>query len=176
MYIRETDIMKTSILLTGSTGFIGRNIHEQLRDTYLFHIPSHKDLDLTDLNSVNTYFSSHPIDVVIHCASLGGRRNSLYIPDSVEKNLRMFFNIVRQKHFFKKMIYLGSGAEYDKNRQMSKVKESQFGDNIPQDQYGFYKYFCSRYAAYDPQIINLRLFGVFGKYEDYTTRFISNNI
>jgi len=42
------------------------------------------------------------------------------------------------------------------------------------DPYGFSKYICAKYIARCDRIVNLRLFCVFGKYEDYTVRFISN--
>ena len=74
------------------------------------------------------------------------------------------------------MIFLGSGAEYDKSEDIKEVKESDFGKRIPQDDYGFYKFICSKYIEISDKVVNLRLFGVFGKYEDYETRVISNVI
>ena len=47
---------------------------------------------------------------------------------------------------------------------------------IPADQYGFAKYLCSRLAQDIDNVIVLRPFGVWGKYEDYETRFMSNAI
>jgi UDP-glucose 4-epimerase len=169
-------MQKISILLTGGSGFIGRNIKEQLAEKYVFYTPSHTELDFTNNEKVTNFFSSNKIDIVIHCSNIGGKKSNLYLPDSVEKNLKMFFNIVHNREHFKKMIYLGSGAEYDKSRPICTIKEEKFGERIPKDQYGFYKYICSKYAMHDPKIVALRLFGVFGKYEDYSTRFISNNI
>ena len=45
---------------------------------------------------------------------------------------------------------------------------------MPRDAYGFSKYICAKYIERSEKIVNLRLFGVFGAYEDYTVRFISN--
>lgn len=76
----------------------------------------------------------------------------------------------------KKMIFFGSGAEYDKRFPILKVKESEFGQKIPVDDYGLYKFICSQFISDKEKFINLRLFGVFGKYEDYEIRFISQSI
>jgi GDP-L-fucose synthase len=45
---------------------------------------------------------------------------------------------------------------------------------VPADPYGFSKYICTKYAETSSNIFVLRLFGVFGKYEDWDVRFISN--
>lgn len=165
----------TTIFLTGGGSFIGRNILEKLSTKYKIFAPSHKELDLLDSNSVDSFFKGHRMDVVIHAAYIGGSKKP-YVPDAVEKNLRMFFNIVRNYIHFKKMIHLGSGAEYDKSRPLVKIKEENFGDRIPIDQYGFSKYLCSLYASNLKKVVVLRLFAIFGKYEDMDTRFISHAI
>lgn len=165
------------IFLTGGSGFIGRNILEQLRHKYTFIAPTHKELNLLNTDEVDAFFKRNHVDVVVHCAHLGGNRNTPYIPDAVEKNMRMFCNLIRNQNFFTKMIHFGSGAEYDKQLPIVRVKESDFGKHIPEDQYGFSKYICSKYAENPAgNIVILRPFGVFGKYEDYKTRFISNAI
>jgi GDP-L-fucose synthase len=57
------------------------------------------------------------------------------------------------------------------------MKEEYFGKHIPSDIYGFSKYVIAKDIESRPRnIYNLRLFGIYGKYEDYKRRFISNNI
>jgi GDP-L-fucose synthase len=164
------------ILLTGGSGFIGRNFWETYKDKYDILNPGHSELDLLDTVAVDKFFLKNKIDVVVHCANIGGLRNSGVINDAVKLNLKMFFNIVKNKDKFGKMIHLGSGAEYDKSRDIVKIKESDFGIKIPNDDYGFYKYVCSKYIENSSNIYCLRVFGVFGKYEDYLIKFISNLI
>ena len=49
--------MKKKILLTGGSGFIGRNILESfLVEKYDICHPSRKELNLTDSDSVKNYF------------------------------------------------------------------------------------------------------------------------
>lgn len=164
------------ILITGGSGFIGKNLVESFEEKYNVLHPSHKELDLLDTNAVDDFFSKNKIDIVIHCALVGGSRPEEKENDSTYKNLRMFFNIIRNKNRFGKMINLGSGAEYDKSKPIVEVKEDEFGKTIPKDDYGFLKYICSKYIEKQDNIVSLRIFGLFGKYEDYRYRFISNAI
>ena len=168
--------MRKKVLLTGGDGFIGKNTLELLSKKYDFFAPTHRELDLLDSKIVREFFDHHDIDVVIHCANIGGNRSRSYVQDAVEKNLKMFFNLVNNKMKFKKLIHLGSGAEYDKSRPIVAITENAFGETIPKDQYGFSKFICSEYAKHCSQIMVLRLFGVFGKHEDISTRFISQSI
>jgi len=164
------------ILLTGGGGFIGRNILEYLGKKYNFVSPSAKELDLTDAEKVYNFLKKEKVDMVIHTANIGGVRGKEELPNKIYENLKMFFNLVRAKDFYKRMIMFGSGAEYDKKRPIIKIKETEFDKFAPQDQYGFYKYICSKYAEKTDFITHIRPFGIYGKYERYETRFISNAI
>lgn len=165
------------ILLTGGTGFIGKNILEQLRGKYNFIAPSHRELDLTNTEIVDKFFKrSGNFDLVIHTAIVGGTRKTADSPQIAVSNLRMFFNVAKNRKYFSKMIHLGSGIEYGKEQPLVKVEEEDFDKYVPQGNFGFYKYFCGKFVENSQGMVNLRLFGVFGKYEDATIKFISNAI
>lgn len=165
-----------TILITGGSGFIGRNLLEGLPNKYKLLAPTHKDLELLDGLAVEKYFKKNHIDIVIHCSNVGGSRKTQDLSNVAITNLNIFFNLVRCKKMYKKMIFLGSGAEYDKSRSLHKTREDDFDKYIPPDEYGFYKYVCSKFILVTNNIVNLRLFGVYGKYEDYNLRFISEAI
>lgn len=156
-----------NILLTGGSGFIGKNLLENLNKDYTIFSPSHSDLDLCNWQNLETYINLNKIDIVIHTAV--GRGDTV-----LSDTLRMFFAILRNADKVKKIIHFGSGAEYAKTRDLIKVKEEYFGKNIPLDDYGFAKYICSQTARNYKNVITLRLFGIYGKYENYLMKFISN--
>jgi GDP-L-fucose synthase len=86
----------------------------------------------------------------------------------------MFFNLARNDGLFSKMICFGSGAEYHRPGLPARVSEEYFDTRVPADAYGLSKYICAKYIERSERIFNLRLFGVFGKYEAWQVRFISN--
>jgi GDP-L-fucose synthase len=169
------DLNKT-ILITGSSGYIGKNIVQSLRPQFTLLTPSHKELDLLSQSEVHQFFLRNDIDLVIHCANFGGTRKTLETGGVIEKNTRMFFNLAENQDHYTRLINLGSGAEYNKNRNLEKVIETEFGKEIPYDDYGFSKYIISKYIERTENMCCLRLFGIFGKYEDYEFKFISNAI
>lgn len=168
--------MKT-ILLTGGSGFIGRNIRESyLSYNYNIIAPSSKELNLADENSVDKFFKNNKIDVVIHAAVKPGHRNAKDTSNLFYTNTRMFFNLERHKNEYEKMIVLGSGAIYDMRNYRPKMKEEEWDTYIPSDEHGYCKYVCEKVIEKSHNIYDLRIFGIFGKYEDYAIRFISNVI
>lgn len=166
-----------NILLTGGSGFIGKNIQESfLKEKYHIIAPRHSDLDLINEDSVEKFFLKNKIDLVIHSATKPGHRNAQDPTGIYYSNSRMFFNLLRFSDYFDKMIIIGSGAIYDMRYYQPKMKEEYFGKHIPVDEHGFNKYVCGQFIGLIDNVIDLRVFGIFGKYEDYTIRFISNMI
>ncbi len=164
------------ILITGGNGFIARNISEQLKEEYNVLSVNRQELDLLDSLEVFDYIQSNKFDTIIHTATHdAASKHSTKDPGKVlENNLKMFFNIARCKDYFDKMIYFGSGAEYSRKHWKPKMREDYFDQHVPEDQYGFSKYVMTKNALSSDNIYNLRLFGIFGKYDDWKTRFIPN--
>ena len=169
-------IDKSRILLTGASGFIGKNIVESyLSKRYRILAPSHKELDLTVCKDVDKFFLNHDVDYVIHSAVKPGHRNAPNKDDLFYLNSRMFYNLLHNTSKFKKMIYLSSGSVYDMARQdLDNVNEDFFGHFIPEDEHGFFRYVTAKYVEKIEKIVELRIFSIYGKYEDYAIRFISN--
>ena len=164
------------ILITGAGGFIGRNLFEFLSKKYKIYAPTKEELDLFNTDSVDKYLQKNKFDVIIHCASVACGRNIENPQNVMQGNLRMFFNIARNSEYFGKMIFVSSGAEYDRQKDIVKVKEEDSAVVFPEDELGFSKQICSKFAEQSKNIISLRVFGIFGKYEDYGIRFPSNAI
>ncbi len=164
------------ILLTGAGGFIGRNIAESLKDEYQLHWPSRKELNLLDQEAVQGYLKQYQFDVVIHSANCNDTRRKITPYDALDGNLRMFFNLERCHSLYGKLIYFGSGAEYARDHYIPGMAESYFGIHVPMDAYGFSKYIMAKTCESSRNIYELCLFGVYGKYEEWERRFISNAI
>lgn len=160
------------ILITGASGFVGRNLKESLSGRYTIFAPSHQELDLLNSQQVERYIAEHRIDVVIHAA--------IHVPmihgaeQEFHHDMRMFLNLEKVSGRLEKLLYFGSGAEFDKRFDIRMVTEDAFGRSIPASEYGMAKYIMNKLARRSDNIYNLRLFGIFGKYEPWNIKFLSN--
>jgi UDP-glucose 4-epimerase len=164
------------ILLTGGSGFIGRNLREHLARRHAVLAPRHAELDLLDEENVRAWLATHPVDAIVHSATIPGHRNAPVAPNLALKNLKMFLHLTLHAPRAIRAVILGSGAEYDVSRMGPRVREEDAGSLVPQDETGISKLICSLVAAGDTRFVHLRPFGVFGPHEDWAIRFISNAI
>lgn len=159
------------VLITGGSGFVGRNLRESLSGKYELFAPSHKELELLDYDALDRYVTEHQIDVIVHGA--------IHVPmfNGAEKeffnDMQMFTNLEKISHRVEKLIYFGSGAEFDKRYDIYMAKEEDLGKTIPTSEYGLAKYTMNLIARQSKNIYNLRLFGIFGKYELWNIKFLS---
>lgn len=161
-----------NILLTGSGGFIGKNLKEYLKDKYTLLCPRSLELDLTDENAVKKYFLHNKIDFIIHCGSVGGARGIDDRDSTIDDNLSMVNNLIKYKNNGVRIILFGSGAMYDKSRNLHKVKESEIGQYIPHDLYGQSKMRIAQSIKKYSDILCLNIFACYG-YGEKANRFPS---
>ncbi len=160
------------ILVLGSTGFIGKNIFEYLKSRgYDVYAPNHSKIDALDEKSVLEVFDKVHYDIVLNALDRNGNDKNYF-----ENRLRMFQNLAMHNDLYGKMIYFGSGAEYGRELPIHNIEESEIDRVIPKDTYGFCLQQMNDYARKSENIYNFRLFGIFGKYELWNQRFISNAI
>lgn len=136
---------RPSVYITAANSFIARNIMEQL--DYDFTTTTHNELDLTSEIEVEEFFKDNYFDYIIHTACIGGRRNQ---PDTVETfdaNYDMFENLIANQDHFGYLINFGSGAD----------KLNTW--------YGKSKRVIANIIKGHKNMVNLRCFGVWGKYE-----------
>lgn len=165
------------VLITGGSGFVGKNVKESLEKAggYTICAPSSTELDCLDVTAVTRCLESGNYDYVLHFAAYGDAvKKDRDHTKILEYNLRMYHNFAINADKFGRMIYTGSGAEYGKNRPITNVREEEKGAYVPVDPYGLFKYTVDELTAHSHNIYNLRLFGIFGKHEDWKTKFISN--
>ncbi len=136
--------------------------------------PSRAELDLLDSVAVRVYLEHHRFDIVIHAATDRSNRRLAGGPDLFRRNCRMFFHLARNGHAFGRMLFLSSGAVYDRAHWRPRMSEDYFDTHVPTDDYGFSKYVCAKALDALDRVYELRLFGVFGPHEDWQVRFLSN--
>jgi len=152
-----------SLLFTGASGFVGRNVFPILQEKgYNIIAPGRSKLDLLDTDAVRQFIKSGQFDVVLHLANPTGH-NPQDVPEELfERSVRVFMALASCADFYGKMIYIGSGAEYGKHRPLVQVCEDSFGEELPKDPYGLSRYVMSELAKGYSNILNLRLFGCYG--------------
>lgn len=160
------------ILLTGSSGFIGKNLKAYLQDKYILLTPKSFELNLTNDEAVKRYFKENKIDFIIHCASVGGARGIADKDTTMEENLAMVEYLLKYKNPTTRIILFGSGAMYDKSRNLHKVKESEIGKVIPKDLYGKSKLLLAQQIKNRKDSVMLNIFACYG-YGEKQNRFPS---
>lgn len=165
------------ILLTGSSGFVGSNVLPFLEKQYSVYAPPRKELDVRNAKQVKSYLKKNNFDIVLHFASPSPIRSAHL--DSYETlfedSLKIFMNFYNMRDFFGRMLYSGSGAEFDKRRDIKMVRENEIGQYIPDDSYGLSKYIINELASNSENIYNFRIFACYGPNE-YKSKFIRHCI
>lgn len=164
------------VLLTGGSGFVGKNLRRLLAPGFEILSPPRAELDLLDGAAVRGFLARNHPDAVVHAATTPGHRNAPPAPDLAERNLRMFLHLFESRALWGRMVVLGSGLEYDPRAYSPKMTEMALGRSVPEDLTGLSKLACARIGRGDPGIVHLLPFGVFGPHEDWEIRFISNAI
>lgn len=165
------------VLITGGSGFVGTNLIKGLGCKFEVLAPSSQELNLLDDKVVREYLKKNRFDIILHTATWNATKTSNKDTSKVlEHNLKMFFNIERCKDIYGKLIVYGSGADFSRSYWTGKMSENYFDSYVPDEQYGYSKYIINKCIEKSDNIYNLRLFGVYGPYEDWKIRFISNAI
>ncbi len=147
--------MQLRILLTGSSGMVGRNILEraELRGWSLVS-PPHADLDLLRFDDVLRYFKAAKPDLVIHSAGrVGGIQANVAAPvDFLVTNLDLGRNVILASRAagVPRLINLGSSCMYPRNGQNPLHEEQVLqGELEPTNEgYALAKIFAARLCRY----------------------------
>ena len=110
------------MLITGSTGMVGRNAAEMLIEKeFKILTPKRRELDLMNSEEVMRYFKSNQIDIVLHAAGLvGGIQANIEKPYSfLSVNSQIALNVINAsiETGIERLINLGSSCMYPKDCQ-----------------------------------------------------------
>ena len=160
------------ILITGGNGYIGKSLTSVLKKEHNVIPLTRQIIDLTDDEQVDEFFKDKNFDIVIHCATSGGNRLKSDSSEVTHQNLQIFYNLLRNKKHFKKLINIGSGSEFDRSTKICPV----WNDNkYPTDPYGMSKHIINQLIQTIDNFYTVRVYAVFDENE-LDTRFIKANI
>ena len=134
--------MKKNILLTGSTGKLGKRILKRNKDLSILS-PSRKELDITSQTSVENFFKNNSFDSIIHCAALARMGECEANPDEAfETNTLGTFHLVNNVRSLEKssgrkirFIYISTDGVYA----CDKGNYDESSPTIPYNVYGWSK-------------------------------------
>jgi len=143
------------ILLTGSTGMVGRNIiNNKDYKNYSFILPSRLDLDLTQFNSTKTFLKENKPDLIINAAGkVGGIHANMTNQTSfMVENYDINRNLILSARDLgiKKFLNLGSSCMYSKDS-INPLKETSLfsGALEPTNEgYAFSKCFAAKLGQF----------------------------
>lgn len=149
------------VAVLGARGFLGSYICHNLRDHVI--LPVTRDtLDLTDHASVGQWLDRSQPDVIVNCATAGGKQSlGQQIYNDYHNNLQVFINFYNQSQRFQRLINIGSGAEFDVSRSIDLAEEADIFKARVIDSYGASKNLISRLCSEKENFYTLRLFGIF---------------
>ena len=152
------------ILITGASGFVGSRVVARWRNEYAVLAPSHAELDITDRESVDSYFMLHSPDVVVHLAALSNTGYCEQNPeDSYRVNVEGAANIARAAALCRaKLIFFSSDQVYNGNLESGLLDEDVVV--APENVYGRHKLEAEeRVLAYCPGAVVLRATWMYDK-------------
>ena len=145
------------ILVTGASGFVGSRVVARWRNEYAVLAPTHAELDITDRESVNSYFLQHSPDVVVHLAALSNTGYCEQNPeDSYRVNVEGAANIARAAALCRaRLIFFSSDQVYNGN-----LESGLLGEDVPvmpENVYGRHKLEAEERVLYfNPNTVVLR--------------------
>lgn len=154
-----------NIAVLGSNGFIGRYLYNQLASKGYTAIPvTRQTLNLSSNTAVRQFLINNNIDTVINCAIAGGSKAGISQENynDLQENIIVFLNFYNNAELFSKYINVGSGAEFDLDKNNDSIQEHEIFNRHPRDSYGFSKNTISRLCLEKDNFYTLRLFGCFG--------------
>lgn len=149
--------MKIGVI--GANGFVGSNLVRHLSNRYQVVSIVSQQINLVDGSTAEKYLAQEHFDIIINAAA---RISDPLILDDTKNNLGLFMNLYNNRHLFRKLINLGSGAEFDRDTDINLASEDAIKYRTPSDSYGFGQNVKSRISRNTDNFFTLRIFNCFG--------------
>lgn len=179
--------MKKRILITGASGFVGSNMTRYfVENGYDVHILTRETSNLWRIKDIYGKLSDWKVDLkdkiklrevikkinpeyIIHNAMYGGKPLENDIDKIIEANLKGTINLVEALRDIDYKVFINTGSSSEYGEKTEKMKETDICN--PTTIYGITKLagtiFCQNEARkYNKNIGTIRLFSIFGNYED----------
>ncbi|MGN1354977.1 MAG: SDR family oxidoreductase [Alloprevotella sp.] len=150
--------MKTKILITGSSGFLGCRLAYYFKDKYELLLPAHGELDISREEAVRTYMALHRPEVVVHCAALSNTWYCEQHPDESHRvNVQGVVKLAKAcKQIGAKFVFMSSDQVYNGTPMPGPLKEE--AELQPVNVYGRHKLEAEQRALWNlPESVGLRL-------------------
>lgn len=167
------------ILLLGAENHIGNYLKDNLKGHQVFAPDMEEKLKLYSSKSTLQYFKRYTkkkkFDLVIYCTHYVSPK---YNPASLNKNIASIFNLLQFSQYYKNIISIGTGEEFDKELPIHD-KVNDLNNSYPLELYGMTKNLIARLINSKDNCYHIRLFGLISKEtgeENFIKKTISNCI
>lgn len=150
--------MKTKILITGGSGFLGSRLAYYFKDKYDLLLPAHVELNVSREEAVKAYLEEHRPEVVIHCAALSNTWYCEQHPEESHKvNVQGTVRIAKAcKLIGAKLVFMSSDQVYNGTPMLGALKEEDVFQ--PVNIYGQHKLEAEQRVQWNlPESVGLRL-------------------
>lgn len=150
--------MKTKILITGSSGFLGSRLAYFYRNKYELLLPTHSELNISREEAVKAYLEENRPEIVIHCAALSNTWYCEQHPEESHKvNVQGTVRIAKAcKLIGAKLIFMSSDQVYNGTPRLGALKEEEVLQ--PVSIYGQHKLEAEQRTLWNlPESVGLRL-------------------
>lgn len=154
-----------NILLTGGSGFLGKNFIEMFGTKHKIIAPSSEEMDLSKFEDINHLFKLNKFDAVVHFAS----KNELKISTTIDTQNLIFFKNIQYATIVngvKKLIVASDASDLNRQNPIVNASEVDFGKVVPIDGYGLGRYLINLLASKDKISTVLRFFNIYGRYSN----------